>query len=58
MIIDPLTKDVIIRIFDLYLSGKSYQTISNMFKEENVLNKKWCDSTIQKIINNKMDCQH
>ena len=54
MIIDPLTKDVIIRIFDLYLSGKSYQTISNMFKEENVLNKKWCDSTIQKIINNKI----
>ncbi len=31
MIIDPLTKDVVIRIFDLYLSGKSYQTISNMF---------------------------
>lgn len=54
MIIDPLTKDVVIRVFDLYLSGKSYQTISNMFNEEKVLNKKWCDSTIQKIINNKI----
>ena len=30
---DPLTKDIIIRIFDLYLEGKSYQTIANIYNE-------------------------
>ena len=54
MIIDNVTKDVIIRIFEEYLKGKSYQTISNQFNEENVLNKKWTDGTIQKIITNKI----
>ena len=27
---DPLTKDIVIRIYDLYLEGKSYQKISNI----------------------------
>ena len=31
LIPDPLTKDIIIRIFDLYLEGKSYQTIANIY---------------------------
>ncbi len=41
----------------MYLEGKSYQTISNFLNEEKVLspnNKKWCDSTIDRIINNKI----
>ena len=55
MVIDETTKDVIIRIFNLYLQGKSYQTIANILNEEKVLNpKKWDDSTIEKIINNKI----
>ena len=55
MIIDETTKDIIIRIFELYLEGKSYQTIANIFNEEKVLNpKKWKDSNIEKIINNKI----
>lgn len=34
---DPLTKDVIVRVFDLYLEGKSHQTISNIYnKEKNI----------------------
>ena len=54
-IIEESSKDVIIRIFDMYLAGKSYQQISNLFNEEGVLKpKKWYDSTIQKIIDNKI----
>ena len=55
--IDVTTKDIVLRIFELYLEGKSYQTISNILNEEKVLspnNKKWCDSTIDRIINNKI----
>ena len=55
MVIDETTKDVIIRIFNLYLQGKSYQTIANILNEEKVLEpKKWDDSTIEKILNNKI----
>ena len=55
--VDVATKDIVLRIFELYLEGKSYQTISNTLNEEKVLspnNKKWCDSTIDRIINNKI----
>ena len=55
MVIDETTKDIIIRIFNLYLQGKSYQTITNILNEEKVLEpKKWDDSTIEKILNNKI----
>ena len=55
MVIDETTKDIIIRIFNLYLQGKSYQTIANILNEEKVLEpKKWDDSTIEKILNNKI----
>lgn len=55
--IDVTTKDIVLRIFEMYLEGKSYQTISNILNDEKVLspnNKKWCDSTIDRIINNKI----
>ncbi len=55
--VDVATKDIVLRIFEMYLEGKSYQTISNILNEEKVLspnNKKWCDSTIDRIINNKI----
>ena len=55
MVIDETTKDVVIRIFNLYLQGKSYQTIANILNKEKVLEpKKWDDSTIEKILNNKI----
>ena len=55
--IDNTTKDVVLRIFELYLEGKSYQTIANIFNKEKVLypnEKHWIDSTINRIINNKI----
>lgn len=54
-IIDETTKDVVIRIFNMYLEGKSYQQISNTLNKEKVLTPKhWRDTTIMKIIGNKV----
>ena len=54
-IVDETTKPIIERIFKMYLEGKSFQQISNIFNEEKLLNpKKWKDTTIQKIIDNKI----
>ena len=55
MVIDETTKDIIIRVFNMYLEGKSFQQIANIFKEEQILfPKKWRDSHIQKIIENRI----
>ena len=52
---DPLTKDIIVRIFDLYLEGKSHQAIANIYNKKKVLGKtNWYDSTIQKILSNEL----
>ena len=53
-IIDPATAPIIKRVFDLYLQGKTYLQIAKIFNEEKVLNKKWRDTYIEKIINNKI----
>ena len=54
MVPNPLTKDIVIRLFDLYLEGKSHQKIANIYNKENVLGKTWRDSTIQKILSNEI----
>ena len=55
MVIDETTKDLVIRIFNMYLEGKSYQTIANMFNKEEVLGKtNWYDSTIMRILENEI----
>ena len=52
---DPLTKDQVIRIFNLYYEGNSYQTIANIYNDEKVFGKtNWCDSTILKILTNEI----
>ena len=53
-IIDPATAPIIKRVFDLYLQGKTYLQIATIFNNENILNKKWRDCYIEKIINNKV----
>ena len=55
LVIDYSTKDVVIRIFNLYYNGYSYQKISNLFNEEKVLGKdNWRDSTIVTILENEI----
>lgn len=55
--IDNSTKDIVVRIFEMYLEGKSYQTIANILNKEKVLYpevKHWIDSSVNRIINNKI----
>ena len=55
LVIDYSTKGVVVRIFDLYYNGYSYQKISNLFNEEKVLGKdNWRDSTIVTILENEI----
>lgn len=49
--VDHSTKDIVVRIFNMYLEGKSYQTIANILDREKVLyqeKKKWTDGAIKK----------
>ena len=55
LVIDYSTKDVVERIFDLYYNGNSYQKISNILNEEQVLGKtNWRDSTILALLENEI----
>ena len=55
MVIDNATRPYVEKIFNMYLEGKSFQQIANYFKENNIDPKKnWKDTTIQKIIDNKI----
>ena len=55
LVIDHTTCDVVIRIFDMYHNGATYQKISNLFNQEMVLGKtNWRDSTIFNILQNEI----
>ena len=55
LVIDYSTKDIVIRIFDMYYNGLSYKKISNILNAENVLGKdNWRDSTIVGILENEI----
>ena len=55
LVIDYSTKDIVVRIFDMYYNGYSYQKISNIFNDEKVLGKtNWRDSTIIYILENEI----
>ena len=52
---DSLTKDIVIRIYNLYFEGKSYYNIATKFNEEQVLGKtNWKDTGILRIISNEV----
>jgi site-specific DNA recombinase len=54
VVIDETTKDIVLKIFDLYTKGYSYQKISHVMNNEKVLNKNWTDDSIYSIINNRL----
>ena len=50
---DPRTKDIVIRIYNLYFEGLTYNTIAKLFNKEKVCGKtNWKDTSILKIITN------
>ena len=55
--IDPNTRDIVKRIFNMYLEGKSYYQISCILDEEEVLypeHNKWTEAAVRTIINNRI----
>ena len=55
LVIDYATKDIVVRIFDLYYNGFSYKRISNLFNEEKVLGKtNWSDTGVLSILGNEV----
>ena len=54
LVIDELESDVVKRIFSMYLEGSSVCHICEIFNEENVLNKHWATTTVDKILSNKI----
>ena len=55
LVIDYSTKDIVIRIFNLYYEGYSYTKISNLFNKEKVLDRdNWRDTTILSILQNEI----
>ena len=54
LVINPAEKDIVERIYDLYSKGYTYSNIANIFNEENILNKKWRDTSIQKTLANPL----
>ena len=52
---DPLTKDIVVRIYNMYFEGKTYFNIATIFNEEKVLDKtNWKDTGILRIIANEI----
>ena len=55
--IDPNTRDIVKRIFNMYLEGKSYYQISCILDEEKILypeHNKWTEAAVRTIINNRI----
>ena len=52
---DLLTKDIVVRIYNMYFEGKTYFNIATIFNEEKVLGKtNWKDTGILRIIANEV----
>ena len=54
LVIDDLEAEVVKRIFSMYLEGSSVCYICEKFNEENVLNRHWATTTVDKILSNKI----
>lgn len=54
LIIDEIEADIIRRIFRMYLDGSSVCSICKILNQENVLNRKWATTTVDKILSNQL----
>lgn len=54
LIINEVTSEVIKRTFDMYLKGYAVNSIVKIFNEENLLNRHWATTTLDKILSNKI----
>ena len=57
LIVNDIEKELVNRVFDLYIDGNSYFKIANKFNKENIPTKRnghWAAATIKSIINNPL----
>ena len=57
LVVNDIERELVNRIFDLYIDGKSYFKIAHQFNQENVPTKRgghWASSTVKSIINNPL----
>ena len=54
LIVDEIKAEVVRRIFKLYLDGASVCSICKLFNEEEVLNRHWATTTVDKILSNQL----
>ena len=54
LIIDDIKAEVVRRIFRLYLDGLSVCSICKLFNQEEVLNRHWSTTTVDKILSNQL----
>jgi len=54
LIIDEEKAEVVREIFDLYLDGMSVCSICKRFNKENILNRHWATTTVDKILSNQL----
>ena len=54
LVIDEIEADVVRRIFRLYLDGLSVCSICKLFNQEEVLNRRWATTTVDKILSNQL----
>lgn len=54
LIIDEIEADIVRRIFSMYLEGHSVCYICDTFNKENIINRNWPTTTVDKILSNKL----
>lgn len=54
IVIDEVEAEVVKRIFRLYLNEMSVCSICKLFNEENILNRKWATTTMDKTLSNQL----
>ena len=52
LVIDEATKDIVLKVFELYRTGSSYFKIASLYNKEKVLNKNWVETSIRRILDN------
>ena len=54
LVINEIEADTVRRIFNMYLEGYSVCYICDTFNKENILNRNWPTTTVDKILSNKL----
>ena len=54
LVINHIEEEVVKRIFNMYIEGESVCSICQTFNEENVLNRHWATTTVDKLLSNQI----